>query len=134
MMTRADESGAALGDDLVQELPLYWQAGLNMEGARSYRDDGLLDVRWVFGYTFAEDGTNAKIVGSPFGAACLGDDAVPCFTRDSSVFTTEISGTRIVRANQTFPQTRTWEVLSYVPGGRTIVLEWEVDDFIWVGQ
>lgn len=134
LMTRADESGAAFPDDLVQELPLYWQGGINTETASSYRDDGLLQINSVFGYTFAADGTNEKIVGSPFGAACLGDDAVACFTRESSLFTTEIVGTRIVRDGQTLQQTRTWEVLSYAPGGRAIVLEWQIDNFVWVGE
>jgi hypothetical protein len=133
LMTRADDSGAALAADLVQELPLYWQAGLNASATHFYRDDGLLDVPWVFGYSFADDGTNARILGSPV-AGCLVDDTEPCFTRDATVWSTTISGRTIVRDNLSFSQTRTWEVLSYAPGGRAVVLEWQVEDFFETGE
>jgi hypothetical protein len=133
-MARADGTGSELAGDLVQDLPLYWQAGLSAGAQSQFRDDGLLDLIWVFGYTFHADGTNERVVADTTGT-CLEVDTASCFRRDGSLWSTTIDDDTIVRDRQTsYNETRTWKVLSYAPGGRAVVLEWQRSDFFLDGS
>lgn len=130
-IARSDGTGATLAADLVQPIPFYWQAGINSSLAFTYRESGQLDPSWVFGYSFANDGTSFRIFG-PFEDACVLGDGETCFAPEGQPFWTwSASGDTIVRdrAQPSFPRSRTWQVLNYQAGGRATVLEWEVFQF-----
>lgn len=129
-IARSDGMGATLVDDLVQPIPLYWQAGINLWRAASNGEDGRLLPSQVFGYSLAEDSSSFRIFSGSDN--CLADEFDPCFQAENEIFdwSWSAAGDTIVRdlnLPEFFPiRSRTWTVLRYQPGGRATVFEWAV--------
>ena len=126
LISRGDASGASLSSDLVDVDPITWQAGLNIWPASLYRPDGLLMTDSVFGYQFV-DGSNAGRVNGHLAndGGCPGA-SVGCFTKETGVLWAWSVADNLITRTRTDNGTmraRTWEVLSYTPGGRAVVVE-----------
>ena len=130
---RVGQGGASLANDLPQELPTYWQAGLTLSDADQWLEDGRIEFASIFGYPFRGDGISTRVFTSPY-PDCLGLNGDPCYFLDIDWFWSA-TGTRIVRTqdNGSFLRERQWEVLRYTPGGRAVVLEFAVADFSGTG-
>ncbi|MEM9387504.1 MAG: putative Ig domain-containing protein [Pseudomonadota bacterium] len=115
-------------DDLVQEPPTYWQAGFALPDARNLDEMGRLEFSQIFGYLFRGDSINTRVFTSLY-PQCLDDPNDACYTQDID-WSWTVDGTRIVRTQLgSFFRERDWEVLSYTPGGRAVILEYAVLDF-----
>ncbi|MEO0425670.1 MAG: putative Ig domain-containing protein [Pseudomonadota bacterium] len=116
-------------DDLVQELPTYWQAGFALPDANNFDDMGRLDFTQIFGYAFREDGISTRIFSSGLYPDCVEDPNIACYTTDIDWAWT-VDGSRIVRTQLgSFFRERDWEVVSYTPDGRAVMLEYALIDF-----
>ncbi len=126
-VARGDGLGDQLVADLPQTLPRYWQGGVGTYLAAHSDSDGELLSSSVFGYSFEENGMSDRVFSDPLqceeesfelycGAIFDPDDREWAWTHD---------GGTIVRESESSERLRTWEIVSYQPGGRAILLESE---------
>jgi len=126
LIAQADSSGSALAGDLVNVDPITWQAGLNIWQADRYQANGVVKPEWIFGYQFPNAAQAGRVTGYAAGDLNCAGVTVGCITKESSpLWDWSVSGDLITRSRDyaNTLRTRTWEVLSYTPGGRAIVLE-----------
>jgi|GEM_PF-2266135 len=126
LIAQADSSGSALAGDLVNVDPITWQAGLNIWQADRYQANGVVKPEWVFGYQFPNAVQAGRVNGYAAGDLNCAGQTIGCFTKESSpLWDWSVSGDLITRSRDhaNTLRTRIWEVLSYTPGGRAVVLE-----------
>ena len=126
LIAQADATGSALASDLVNVDPITWQAGLNIWQADRYQANGVIKPEWVFGYQFPNAAEAGRVNGFAAGDLNCSGVTIGCFTKESSpLWDWSVSGDLITRSRDfaNTLRTRIWEVLSYTPGGRAVVLE-----------
>jgi len=126
LIAQADNSGSALAGDLINVDPITWQAGLNIWQADRYRSNGIIKPEWGFGYQFPNAIMAGRVTGFAAGDPNCAGTTTGCFAKEGTpLWDFSSNGNMITRARDFAGtlRTRTWEVLSYTPGGRAIVLE-----------
>lgn len=131
-ITLADSVETSLVADLIDTNTRFWQAGLNIWPATTHGPDGLVLPEFLFGYQFTTDSDSTRIFGHAAGDLSCSGSTTGCFivegapTWDWSVSDRLISR---IRDDGATIRNRVWEILSYSPGGRAIVLESAVWQF-----
>ena len=126
LIAQADDTGEALIGDLVNVDPITWQAGLNIWEAERYNGSQLLP-EWVFGYQFLDLTEADRVTGHAAGDInCVAGSTDGCFTKEGAPLWDWSSKDNFITRSRQFDdtlRTRTWEILSYEPDGRAVVLE-----------
>ncbi|MEO1201415.1 MAG: carboxypeptidase-like regulatory domain-containing protein [Pseudomonadota bacterium] len=129
-----DGSGATFADDLVQDIPLFWNVGINQQPVAFYLPDGRLDPDFVFGYDFAEGGTMGRL--NPFSnpGTCFGGTSDECFVTEGRIWMWSTPNDNLISLEVGPPESiltrnRFWRVLRYMPGGRAVVVEYSLSQF-----
>jgi len=133
LIARGDSTGSTLASDLVQGETEIWQAGIGRWGSEQFNDNGLIRYDRVFGYQFYNDATAIRALGrTPEFNQCEGE-TTGCFRNISGQVPWDWSSAGNVitrtRLTETYDRTRTWEVLSYTPGGVAVILEYAIWEF-----
>ena len=126
LIAQADSSGPTLAGDLLNVDPITWQAGLNIWQADRYQANGQIKPEWVFGYQFPNNAEAGRVMGHAAGDPNCSGTSVGCITKEGTpLWDWSVDGNLITRSRDFAGtlRTRIWEVLSYTPDGRAIVLE-----------
>ena len=104
----------------------YWQAGISSWRAAAEAADGRLLISEIFGYVFPDATTSFRVFGSPAELQACNDATLGCFGGGSAQPWNWVGdGNLITQSRETnfSSRVRTWEVLSYQPGGLAVVVE-----------
>ncbi len=133
LIARIDGTGSTLAADLVQGDTEIWQAGINTWWQERFREDGLIRADLVFGYQFNNDATAIRALGETPEFSSCPSDTTGCFLNITGpvlwswTSTDNVITRRLV--SPTLDRTRTWEVLSYTPGGVAVIFEYAIWTF-----
>ena len=128
----ADPVEPSLVDDLIDTNTTFWQAGLNIWPATTHGADGLVLPEFLFGYQFSDATDSRRVFGHAAGDLSCAGTATGCFIREGGpIWEWSVSERLItrVRDDGATIRNRVWEILSYAPGGRAVVLESAVWQF-----
>lgn len=131
-ITQADPVEPGLVADLLDTNTRFWQAGLNIWPATTHGENGLVLPEFLFGYQFTTASVSTRIFGHGAGDLSCSGTTTGCIivegapTWDWSVADRLVSR---IRDDGSTIRNRVWEILSYTPGGRAIVLESAVWQF-----
>ena len=126
LIAQADNTGTALAADLINVDPISWQAGLNIWQAERYQANGVIKPEWGFGYQFPSATLAGRVTGYAAGDPNCAGSTVGCFAKEGTPLWDLTSSGNMITRSRDFSgtlRTRAWEVLSYTPGGRAVVLE-----------
>jgi len=126
LIAQADATGPELADDLVNVDPITWQAGLNIWQADRFQSNGVIKPEWVFGYQFPNATQAGRVTGFAAGDLNCSGVTIGCITKEGTPLWDFSAANDLITRSRDFGgtlRTRVWEVLSYTPGGRAVVLE-----------
>jgi len=128
----ADPVETSLVADLIDTNTTFWQAGLNIWPATTHGPDGLVLPEFLFGYQFTSTTESSRVFGHAAGDLSCSGTITGCFILEGGPIWEWSVADRLVtriRDDGSTIRNRGWEILSYVPGGRAVVLESAVWQF-----
>ena len=131
-ISQADPVEPGLVASLIDTSTTFWQAGLNVWPVTTHSADGLILPEFLFGYQFGNTTDSSRVFGHAAGDLSCSGTTTGCFILEGlPVWEWSASDRMIsrVRDDGSTIRTRIWEILSYAPGGRAVVLESAVWQF-----
>ena len=128
----ADPIEPGLLADLIATSTTFWQAGLNIWPTTTHGPDGLILPEFLFGYRFDTATDSGRVFGNGAGDLACAGTTTGCFVLESlPIWEWSVTDRLIsrIRDDGATVRNRVWEILSYSPGGRAVVLESAVWQF-----